>query len=160
MNEVVINYQLTWPEFRKMQWIVAPKRNLVLVLVIVTFSAILAVAGSDIQWTIAAIIFGLGFPAMFFWISPKMNWNNSLDAKDPRTTTVDEAGIVNRSTTRELKLAWSQIDAVKENARYFIAFPVKGHGALFMPKRGLRSSDDETMLRTLLQTHVGSLPQS
>jgi hypothetical protein len=142
-----------------MQWKGAPKRNFVLVLAIWILSAIAAVAGGDIEWTIAAIIFGVGLPSMLFWIGPKMQWSNSLDIKDPRTTTIDEQGIVNRSTAHEFRLEWSQIEGVREDERYFVVLQIKGNGALFIPKRGLGSADDETRLRNFLQRHLGSLTQ-
>jgi hypothetical protein len=160
MDDVVVKYHLSWPEYRSMQWKGAPKRNFVLVLAIWVLSAIVAVAGGDIEWTIAAIIFGGGLPSLLFWIGPRMHWSNSLDIKDPRTTTVGDQGISIRSTAHEFRLGWSQIESVRENDRYFVVIQVKGNGALFIPKRGLSSSDDETRLRNFLQRRGGSLTQS
>ena len=142
-----------------MQWKGAPTRNFVLVLTVWILSAIGAVAGGDIQWTIAAIIFGVGVPSMLFWIGPKMHWSNSLDIKDPRITTIDDQGIVNRSTAHEFRLNWSQIESVREDERYFVVFQIKRGGTVFIPKRGVSCADDEARLRSSFQRHLGALTQ-
>ncbi len=156
MNDIVIKYRLSWREYRRMVWTADPKRHSFLVLLFLIAGAIIAIAGDDVEWRITALIFGFGFPAMMFWISPKINWSNKLSASSQKTITINDERIVFDSVSSETRLTWPQVNRVRETRDYFILHASKPNGAFFVPKRALASGADELNLRSLFKSHVNS----
>jgi len=154
MDEVVVEYQLTWGEFRRMQWGVGRRRNIILVIAVLILASITALAGDDLQWRIAAGMPAVGVPLLLFWIFPRNEWNNGLGIQGPRRVTVGDEGLVVKSESVEFKLKWKQIVRVEETNDYFVLFSKKRIALFVILKRGLRSKDDEGKLRLLLEDRV------
>jgi hypothetical protein len=154
MGEVVIEYQLTWSEFRSMQWVSSRKKYIVLIIVVLVLASIFAIAGNDVQWWIGMALSAFVFFGMIFWLGPKNYWSHSLGIQESRLVTVGDSGISSKSESLEFKLGWPQITRVDETHEYFILQTKKGTGAFVILKRGIHSADEDRKLRNLLTTHV------
>lgn len=150
MNEVVIEYRLTWPEYRRMQWRAGRSRNILLVIIVLMFSAIVAIAGDNWEWRIAAGIFAFGLLLMNYWGTPKIQWSNGLGMQELRKLTIDDRGIVSKSESLEFKIDWSQVAHVEETNDYFVLFGKRRTVLFVILKRGISSQDEEVKLRHVL----------
>jgi len=154
MNEVVLEYRLTWPEYRRMQWRAGQSRNNLLVIVVVIFSTIVALAGDDLEGRIAAGIFVFGLLFMNFWGTPRIQWSNGLGMQELRQLTIDDRGIFSKSESLEFKIDWSQVAHVAETSDYFVLFAKRRAVLFVILKRGLSTQDEEAKLRHVLNDRV------
>jgi hypothetical protein len=154
MNDVVLDYQLTWPEYRRLAWLADPKKHSLSLVVYLIPASVLAIGGADYHWTLAAAIFGVGLPITSFLIAPRFKWNNEPSIRGPKTTTVDNERLTFASEQREVILEWTQISRTRETRNFFVFHSKKPYGAYFVPKRGLHSIDDEEKLRRFIESRV------
>jgi hypothetical protein len=154
MDEVVLQYQITWEEFRGGQMRAIPNRGYLMIAVLTFGPILIGVTTGDAFWIYYGVAFALFFFLMASFIGPKRYWNAAIGFQEPRTVTINDEGVTSKSASLEMKLPWSRFGYVRESKGYFTLMPKKKLGAFMIVKRGLSSTSDEQTLRRLLETHL------
>jgi hypothetical protein len=157
MDEVVIEYQLTSDESRRALLGASPKTNRAFIFIMVEAAisaAALAIAHDQPLLEIFIVIIIADALVMKFWLAPKRYWKLTLGVQEPRTVTVDSQGIVSKSESVEERYEWSRFSGTRESSEFFFLLPAKNATGIALPKRGLRSTEDEAELRLLFESHA------
>ena len=154
MGSVVLQYQISFEEFRRGLVRATPLKSLAVIAGLLIFFVLYGAAAKDWGW----IFFGGGFVVVFAFMAlvatPRRYWKAGIGLQEPRTITLSDAGILNTSPSLEMKLEWSRFGRVRETKEFFILMPKKRVGAFMILKRGLVAPGDEQRLRALFATHL------
>jgi hypothetical protein len=156
MDEVVIQYQLTWREWRRVYWGVSTKRSayaFILVFLFVFGLSTLAVAQS-LALVIVVAVFAAQYVVWTFWIAPRRYWNSAIGVQEAKRVVISDEGVRRASTSLDERFGWDRFSAVKIAKRYVIFLGRPGTPSVFLPRRGLSSADDERALRRLIDVHL------
>ena len=159
MGEVVLDYQLTWNEWRKIYWGASLKKNAVTFLVFFAFVYGLhavAIASHNVAWAVGVAIFTFLYVTWTFGVTPKRYWNSAPDVQEAKRVAVSEEGVLRTSESLEEEFRWEQFRSLKETKSYFILLGPPGAASVYLPKRALRTSDDGDRLRQMVLRHVPS----
>lgn len=161
MEEMTLEYELTWEEFRRSQ-MGASRGKPILLNVVVCFSLLIlaALEASDHAWIWLAltVAFVAWFLSASLWIGPKRAWKVGIGAQEPRTVTFSNDGIDRASESLKIRLEWTRFSSVRETNDFFIFVPKKSQSSFSIPKRVFRSQDDEEAFRSLVEKHLESAP--
>ena len=156
MDEVVIHYQLTWREWRRIYWGASTKRSVTAFILVFLFAfglSTLAVSESLVLVIVVAV-FAAQYVVWTFWIAPRRYWNSAVGVQEAQRVVVSDDGVLRTSASLEERLDWERFSGVKIAKRYVILLGRPGTQAVFLPKRGLSSPDDEIALRRLVDAHL------
>jgi hypothetical protein len=161
MDEVVIEYQLTFDESRRALLGASPKTNRALVIIMVGAELIAAastIGNNEPTWSIVlasveVIVFAV-FLVRRFWLVPRRYWRVMPGVQEPRTVTFGNQAIVSKSESVETTYEWSQFSSTRETSEFFFLVPRKRVMGFAIAKRGLRSTEDEMRLRLLFESHA------
>jgi YcxB-like protein len=154
VEEVVLEYQATWEEFRRGQMRAIPNKGLAVMALITLGAILLGLTSKDSFW----IYYGVAFAILFFLMAvvfgPRRAWNAGIGFQEPRKVTINDKGVVSKSNSLEMKLEWSRFRYVRESKDLFLLMPKKKMSGFMIVKRGLASASDERALRHILERHL------
>jgi hypothetical protein len=159
VDDVVLEYQITWAEFRRAQIRAVPMRAVDIVGGVTLVCVLIGVTDHQPFWTYYGIVFCLVFSFLMSYVAPRRIWNSGLGFQEPVKVTINDQGIIRKSASLEIKLEWSRFQRVRESKEFFILMPRKKIGAFLILKRGLDSAVDENRLRQLLGANVLRAPR-
>jgi len=157
MDEVIIEYRLTWREWRRIYWGASTKKSLyafVLVFAFIFGLSTLAFSDHSIALVIVIAIIAAQYVVWTFWIAPRRYWNSAVGEQEAKRVKVSDEGIVRTSESLEERLGWERFRSLKDASEYFILVGRPGSGSVFLPKRGLRAVEDEGALLRLILRHI------
>jgi len=157
MDEVVIEYQLTWSEWRTIYWGASAKKSVwAFVVFFVFFFGLSALVFADHSetWAIAIAVLAFAYIVSSSWITPRRYWNSAVGVQEAKRVAVSDEGVVRRSESLEERLDWGRFRRLKVTKDYFILVGRPGTGSLYIPKRGLATAHDEATLLELILRHL------
>jgi len=157
MDEVVIEYQLTWREWRTIYWGASARKNAWAFVVFFAFFfglSALVFADHSGTWAIVIAILALGYIVSSSWITPRRYWNSAVGVQEAKRVAVSDEGVVRRSESLEERLDWGRFRRLNVTKDYFILVGRPGTGSLYIPKRGLATAHDEATLLELILRHL------
>ena len=156
MDDVTLEYQLTLEEYRRMRSGPSRKTNRVVASIIVGY-AFVAVLGAITSHEYVAFIPILVFVSLCLFarvIGPRRYWKTHSGIQGPRTVTFTSEGIETKSQTLESRYLWSHFLRTRETGEFFFMVPVESGIVIAVPKRALRSNEDNARLRAILESHA------
>jgi hypothetical protein len=157
MVEVVIEYRLTWREWRRIYWGASTKKSAYAFVVVFAFVfglSTLVFSDRSLVLVIVIAIFAAQYVGWTFWIAPRRYWNSAVGVQEAKRVEVSDEGVVRTSESLQETLGWDQFRSLKEADGYFILVGRPGCGSVFLPKRGLATIEDEDTLRRLILGHI------
>jgi hypothetical protein len=88
------------------------------------------------------------------WFGPKHVWKTGRGSQEARRLTISDEGIVRSSASLEATLKWEWFVAVRESEEFFVLRPRWRQNSFSIPKRSLRSQQEEETLRELMGRHL------
>jgi hypothetical protein len=161
VDEVVLEYQLTFDEFRQGRLGGSFRKNLIFIVLVCFLAAIFTVAsiaGHSVTEAILSPALAIGFIWLTLWFEPKRMWNQQIGQQEPRTVTFGDDGVKIKSRSRETTYEWSRLARVKETNDFIMFFPKRGPQTLFVLKRGVCSEEDQEKLGRILLAHFPPSP--
>jgi hypothetical protein len=159
MDEIIVEYRLSWSEWRRIYWGASIKKSVSAFLLYIAFvfgvSTLVFSDGSRVQVLVIAI-FAVAYFASYFWIAPRRYWNSGVGVQEAKRVEIGDEGIARTSESLEERLDWDRFRGFKEAKKYFILIGRPGSGSVFLPKRGLATVEDEGALRRLILRHIPS----
>src|SRR5271154_1034863 len=116
-DSIVIEYELTWNEWRKIFWGASAKKVISAFALFFTFFfvvSLLVFNGDSRLWAIVISILGVVSVASNFWVAPRRYWNAASGAREAKHVEVSDEGIVLASASLEERLAWDHFRSVKD----------------------------------------------
>jgi hypothetical protein len=157
MDEVVFEYRLTWVEWRRIYWGATTKKTIstfVLFFAFVFGLAGLAIDDDNLAWVIVIAIFAAQYVVWTFWVAPRRYWNTAVGVQEAKRVEISDEGVLRKSESLEEKLGWEGFRSLKVAKRYFILVGRPGSGSVFLPKRGLTTTEDESTLLRVILRHI------
>jgi hypothetical protein len=158
-GSVVIEYQLTWGEWRRIYWGASMKKSIsAFALFFAFFFGITTLLFANHYQVAAIVIATLALVSVVsrFWVAPRRYWNSAIDVQEAKHVTISDAGIVRTSESLEERFAWDRFRSVKDAKDYFILKGPSGSASVYLPKRGLLTPEDEDELLRLILGHIPS----
>jgi hypothetical protein len=156
MDDVTLEYQLTLDEYRRMRSGPSPKTNRVIVSIIVGY-ALVAVLGAITSHKYLAFIPIFAFALFCLFartFGPRRYWKTHSGIQSPRTVTFTPEGIEATSQTMDIRYTWSHFSRTRETGEFFFLVPIESGAAIAVPKRALRSHEDEARMRSILESRA------
>ncbi|HEY5262810.1 MAG TPA: YcxB family protein [Acidimicrobiales bacterium] len=156
---IVIGYQLTWGEWRRIYWGASMKKSISAFALFFGFffgiSTLLFANHNQVAAIVIAIL-ALVSVVSRFWIAPRRYWNSAIGVQEAKRVEIGDEGIVRTSESLEERLAWDRFRSASDTKDYFILKGPSGSASVYLPKRGLRTPEDEAVLLRLILTHIPS----
>ena len=157
MDEVVIEYQLTWHEWRRIYWGASTMKSIVTFILAFAFAfGLLGLAFADhsVAWVIVIAIFAAQYVVWTLWVAPRRYWKSALGVQEATRVEISDDGIIRKSDSLEERLDWERFRSVKDANGYFVLVGRPGSRSVFLPKRGLTAGEAEGELLRLILRHV------
>jgi hypothetical protein len=159
MDDVVLEYRLTWREWRRTYWGASTKKSVyafILVFAFVFSLSTLVFSDRSIALVIVVAIFAAQYVVWTFWIAPRRYWNSAVGVQEAKRVEVSDEGILRTSESLEERLGWGLFRSLKDANGYFILVGRPGSVSVYLPKRGLSSAECEGALLRLILRHLPS----
>lgn len=159
MDEVIIEYQLTWREWRRIYWGATTKKIISAFILFFAFFfgvSVLVFANHRQVWDIVIAALALVSIVSNFWIAPRRYWNSSPGVQEAQRVAVSDDGVVRTSASLDETLGWEHYRSVKDERGYFVLVGRPGYRSVYLPKRGVATPEDEGVLLSLILRHVPS----
>ena len=160
MEVVVLEYQMSWEEFRRGLFLAVPTKAKVFPVCFVLAFLFFGGVSGDSFWYYYGVGFALFFSLSLFVLRPRRFWRAAVGIQEPRAVTVSREGIESNSRSLDIRLEWSRFAKVRESNEFFYLTPRRRGGGFLILKRGLKSELDERNLRLLLDTFVSPTSSS
>jgi hypothetical protein len=157
MDEVIIEYRLTWREWRRIYWGTSTKRSIstFVLLFAFVFSLVgLIVDDDNLVWVIVIAVFAAQYLVWTIWVAPRRYWKSALGVQEAKRVAINDEGIVRTSESLAESFGWDQFRSVRDARGYVILVGRPGSMSVFLPKRGLRAPNDEDVLLRLILRHI------
>jgi hypothetical protein len=156
---IVIEYRLTWDEWRRIYWGASMKKSVsAFALFFVFFFGVstLLFANDDRLAAIVIAVLAVVSVVSRFWIAPRRYWNSASDVREAKRVEIGDQGILRTSESLEERFAWDRFRSVRDAKDYFILKGPSGSASLYLPKRGLLATEDAGVLLRLILRHIPS----
>jgi hypothetical protein len=156
---IVIEYRLTWGEWRRIYWGASMKKSISAFALFFSFFFVISTllfANHNQVAAIVVAILALVSVVSRFWIAPRRYWNSAVDVQEAKHVAISDEGIVRTSESLEERFAWDRFRSVKDVKNYFILKGPSGSASVYLPKRGLPTTEDEDVLLRLILLHIPS----